>query len=731
MEAPTAPRLTLRLLGGLEVRTADGREVTPPGRKLRALLACLALPPASAWSREQLIGVLWGDREEDQARGSLREALVKLRRYLGEPTPVRASRETIGLDPAVVGVDAIEFARLAKAGELERASELYRGELLEGVDLPNAGFEDWLLVERTRLHDLAVSTLTRLLASESGETVLVSAQRLLQLEPTNEAAHRALMQLYVAQGDRSQALRQYQICRDSLQRDLGVKPEAETERLYRAVREGQAIQTIPAKSEGNFNKIPPRTQDTKSGDESIAYTVLADGPIRPDSPQLDAADSVTTADTKASQTRSLRLSFILVAVLLVAAAIGTYYGAVLWRAKPVPSGDMPRIAILPLADMSAGEDKGYLSDAIAEGIITELARSKTYAVIARNSSFKYRDQPTDARQIGDELGVDYLLEGSQQKIGDRLKVTAQLLNTHDGSHLWANTYNREIGDLFVVQEDIIRTLADRVGHRIERPLPKSDATQVSALHYHLMGLAEIEKDFSAAGNELLRQFELKAIEADPNSQFGYIGLAWSYLFDAHFGWHKQAHNRDEGLKRAAEYADKAILLAKGDAEALNVRARIHSEVGEIEQALARFDQAIALNPSNSDILVQSTEPLLYVGRTDEAIDRIKQAMGIDPFYPDWFNWQMGWALYEKNDCKAALAAMQKMSRISAGAHRMLAGIYACLGNEREAKEALAVFLQDTPDESIGKERREWEKIYTAPGALERWIEHMRIAGLPE
>ena len=160
---------------------------------------------------------------------------------------------------------------------------------------------------------------------------------------------------------------------------------------------------------------------------------------------------------------------------------------------------MPRIAVLPFDDMSAGADKGYLSDAVAEGIITELARSKTYAVIARNSSFRYRGQPIDVRQIGHELGVDYLLEGSQQKIGDRLKVTAQLLNADDGSHLWANTYNREIGDLFVVQEEIIRTLADRVGRRIERPLPKSDATQVSALHYHLMGIAEIEKDFSAAG----------------------------------------------------------------------------------------------------------------------------------------------------------------------------------------------------------------------------------------
>ncbi|MER8836224.1 winged helix-turn-helix domain-containing protein [Mesorhizobium sp. M0909] len=445
----------------------------------------------------------------------------------------------------------------------------------------------------------------------------------------------------------------------------------------------------------------------------------------------DAADPNAAAGTERARTRFSQRGFILAALVLVAAAIGAYFGAEIWRAAPVRSRDMPRIAILPFDDMSTGADVGYLSDAVAEGIITELARSKTYAVIARNSSFRYRDQPVDARQIGDELGVDYLLEGSQQKIGDRLKVTAQLLNAHDGSHLWANTYNREIGDLFVVQEEIIRTLADRVGQRIQRPLPKSDAAQVSALRYYLMGKVEVKKDFSAAGNALLRQLSLKALEADPNAQFGYIGLAWSYRNAAVFGWHEQEYNRDEVLKRAAVYADKAILLAPDDAETHNVRSSIHTEAGEIGQALARYDQAIALNPSDSNILVHSTDVLLYVGRTDEAIDRIERAKGIDPFHPDWFHWQMGWALWEKNDCRAALTAMRKMSRIPSGAHRMLAGIHACLGNKREAKEALGVFLQNSPGESISKQRREWEKIWTAPGSLDRWLEHMRFAGLPE
>ncbi|KQZ95335.1 hypothetical protein ASD64_18820 [Mesorhizobium sp. Root157] len=444
----------------------------------------------------------------------------------------------------------------------------------------------------------------------------------------------------------------------------------------------------------------------------------------------DVAGPNAAAGAERARTRSSQRNFILAAIVLVAVAIGAYYGAETWRAAPVRSGDMPRIAILPFEDFSTGADKGYLSDAVAEGIITELARSKTYAVIARNSSFRYRGHPVDARQIGDELGVDYLLEGSQQKMGDRLKVTAQLLNAQAGSHIWANAYNREIGDLFVVQEEIIRTLADRVGRRIERPLPQSDAAQVSALRYYLMGGFEMHNNFSAAGNKLLRQLNLKALEADPDSQFGYIGLAWSYRNAALFGWHAPEQTYEEALKRAAEYADKAIQLAPDDADSHFARAQIHSEAGEVEQALARYDQAIALNPSDSDILVHSAGVLLNIGRIDEAIARIEQAKGIDPFHPDWFHWQMGWALWEKNDCGAALAAMRKMSKIQIGAHRMLAGIHACLGNQREAKETLAVFLEDSPGDSIREQRRKWEKTMT-PGSLERWIEHMRIAGLPE
>lgn len=418
------------------------------------------------------------------------------------------------------------------------------------------------------------------------------------------------------------------------------------------------------------------------------------------------------------------------AAAIVVVLVAINLGGETLRIGPDVSGT-PRIAVLPFDDLSVGDDKGYLSDAISEGIITELSRSKTYSVIARNSTIRYRKRPTDIRRIGAELAVDYVLDGSQQKSADHVKVTARLIDAHDGTHLWSQTYDRRLGDLFVVQEEIIRTLADRVGRRIERPLPESDVARVSALHYYLLGIAAIRGDFSEKGTESLRQMSLKAVKADPSSQFGYIGLAWSYRNDAVFGWHQQEHGRDDALRLAASYADKALDLAPDDADAHHVRARIHVEAGEVKAALARFDRAIALNPSDSSAIVGSTDLLLYIGRTDEAIDRIRKAEGIDPFFPEWFHWQMGWALWEKHDCRGALDEMLEMTKIPTGAQRMLAGIYACLGRAREAHKALEVYLASSPGQTISSERREWAKIWTAPGSLDRWIEEMRIAGMPE
>ncbi len=423
--------------------------------------------------------------------------------------------------------------------------------------------------------------------------------------------------------------------------------------------------------------------------------------------------------------------FAILAVALVAVVVLGVLGWMQFGPKdsPVPKGEKPRIAVLPFDDFSTGEDKGYLSDAIAEGIITELARSTFFDVVARNSSFKFRGSDTDLRDIGADLGAHYLLEGSKQKDGDKLRVTVQLIETVNGTHVWAHTYEQPVGDLFAVQDAIIKTVADRIGYRISRPVPGSDPDRVTALHIYLDNLAKIREDFN---EETVRDnvvSNLKAVEIAPDAAYGYIGLAHNHRSAAVFGWLEM--DEDEALDKALGYGLKALELAPEDPEVHYALARIYSETGDRAKAIAAYDRAIQLNPSASNYLVGSTTPLLYAGETEQAIERLNQAMGIDPYHPDWYHWQMGWALWEIEDCDGALASMLRMNKIRRGAHRMLSGIYACLGEVEKAQDAYQVFYAEADEPTIAEQRAEWEDVWTAPGSLDRWLEHMRIAGMKD
>src|SRR5215831_11517006 len=231
-----AKHAQLRLLGGFDLHSGEGQAAIPAGRKVRALLACLALSAGKVWPREKLMALLWSDRGDEQARASLRQALAEIRRALGDPSPLRTEHDAVSLDLALLAVDALEFERLAKAGKSEEAAALYRGPLLDGHGVRDGAFEDWIRLERTRLHDLAVDVLERYAGAQSGEAAITTAQRLLQLDPAREETHRLLMRLYAAAGQRAQALRQYEHCRDILLRDLQTKPDTETERLYHQIQ---------------------------------------------------------------------------------------------------------------------------------------------------------------------------------------------------------------------------------------------------------------------------------------------------------------------------------------------------------------------------------------------------------------------------------------------------------------------------------------------------------------
>jgi class 3 adenylate cyclase len=243
-------RLTLTLLGGFRAHLDPGAPLAFPTRKAQALLCYLAMPSGQAHPRDKLASLLWGDTLETTARTSLRQTLYSLRRSLGgaDGEPLHADGNVVSLDPGSVTLDVVEFEQRVHEGTpaaLAEAAALYRGNLLEGLTVQESPFEDWLLGERERLHEMALGAQGRLLAHYravgSTEAAMQSALRLLTLDPLQEPAHRALMQLYVETGRRSAALRQYQVCATTLRREFKTEPEKETTALYEEILRGRAL----------------------------------------------------------------------------------------------------------------------------------------------------------------------------------------------------------------------------------------------------------------------------------------------------------------------------------------------------------------------------------------------------------------------------------------------------------------------------------------------------------
>jgi TolB-like protein/DNA-binding SARP family transcriptional activator len=711
MEAQIAHPLTLRLLGGLEVRAADGSDLTPPGRKTRALLACLALPPGSSWSREQLTAVFWGNRDEEQARGSLREALVKLRRCLGEPSPLQASRETVALDPAVICVDAIEFTRLAKAGELERASEHFRGELLEGLSLPDGGFEDWLLVERTRLHDLAIDVLSRLLASQDGDPAVRTAQRLLQLDPTREEACRALMQLYAKTGNRSQALRQYQTCRDNLQRELNVAPSPETEALHRQIKDEPG---------------PRHLGGMKASRSSSLASQELEMP----------AVALETATPPVRQELRPRRSIILAgfAVLL---AVATGATALWWRYPPpqsptLPLPDRPSIAVLPFDNLSGDERLGRLADGMVEDVTTNLSHFRELFVISHTSTFVYKGKPTDVRQIGRDLGVQYLLEGAVQSGKYRLDVTVQLIDATTGAQVWSERYDRPLDDLFNVQIDVTDQVAGSIGgmpgalrraalEAARRRSPQS----LEAYDLFLLGneaRIRVKQEDHGRAMDLLQ----RAVALDPSFEPAHVALALGHWNEVDYGWAPFHSAMDAWLNEA----QAAVALDPGDAMGHVALGMRYGYANEFDRSAAEFDTALRANFNDPDALGLIGGNLSWLEPPGRAVELVERAQRLNP-YASKISHMSKLAYFYAGDFEKSIAKCMAHGDLSFFDYLYLAMNYGELGKSEEANANAAEVLHLNPQFSA-----EWMFTYNgefAPAAAVNqalFLHGLAKAGLP-
>src|SRR5262245_30169742 len=279
--------LSLTLLGSFRARLDGDQPLVIPIKKAQALLAYLALPLGQAHAREKLAALLWGDMRDALARAGLRQALFALRKALGASSPLRMVGETVGLDPASVVVDVAAFEQRVADGTpdaLEDVAALYQGDLLEGLTLSEAPFEEWMLAERLRLREMAVEALGRLLAQqrESGaaDAAIRTAVRLIGLDPLQEGVHRTLMRLHAQMGRRGAALRQYQLCVAALQRELRAEPDDETRALYQQILQRQSMTASPAPAVDSGAGPPPAEWLPAEGPAGETALVGREGEMR-------------------------------------------------------------------------------------------------------------------------------------------------------------------------------------------------------------------------------------------------------------------------------------------------------------------------------------------------------------------------------------------------------------------------------------------------------------------
>jgi TolB-like protein/class 3 adenylate cyclase/Tfp pilus assembly protein PilF len=435
--------------------------------------------------------------------------------------------------------------------------------------------------------------------------------------------------------------------------------------------------------------------------------------------------------------RALTAAALAAAVLVVAALL-------LWRpwmsnfepvdpavmARPLPA--KPSIAVLSFDDLSQGDDRGYMSDAIAEGIITKLSYFSELFVIARNSSFFFKGKAADVREIAIDLGARYILEGSQQKAGERLRVTVQLIDALAGNHIWAETYDRDLVDVFAVQDEIAASVASTIGAKVVvvagEAAKRGDPARLRAFEHWLTGTHHWY-EWTKEGNELAREYYLKAVEADPTLSRGHLGLAWAHINGYRFGWTEL--DRDEALSQARLRAQKGLDLAPDDYFSHQTMANVHMQAGERARALVEFEKALALNPNAANLMMDCGEALVYADRTREAINQMRNAMRRDPHHADWFYWNLGWAQYFAGDYEDALVTMNRMSKVPGLAHLVLAAAYVRLGRLDEARAAVETLLEFDPEYSVKKMRLNLAGKYQDSAAPERYLEDLRRAGLPE
>jgi len=394
----------------------------------------------------------------------------------------------------------------------------------------------------------------------------------------------------------------------------------------------------------------------------------------------------------------------------------------------LPLPDKPSVAVLPFANVSQDATQEYFSDGVTEDLITGLSKMSGLFVIARNSVFTYKGKPVNVRQVGRDLGVRYVLEGGVQRAGNRVRITAQLVDARSGYHIWAERYDREVRDIFTLQDEvtkqIVRALAVKVTEAEKARIGRVPTGVLEAYDLVLRGTEE-RKRATREGNVEARRLFTQALELDPQYAAAYAGVGWTLLQSWQFLWSADR----ESVQKARELAERAIALDNTLADAYRLLGQTYLWQKDHERAIDQAELSVALAPNDADGYETLAEILSWPGRADESIRLIRYAMRLNPRYPFFYLWTLGHAYFLTAQPQQALETFGKLVQqnpnfVPGQAYRAILLIE--LGRAQEARDAWNAASRISPGASMSDLR---ERLpYRRPADLDRILSAVHRAG---
>lgn len=386
----------------------------------------------------------------------------------------------------------------------------------------------------------------------------------------------------------------------------------------------------------------------------------------------------------------------------------------------------PSVAVLPFKNINGDPDFDYFSDGITEDIISNLSRFHNLFVISRSSSFIYKGKSVSSGQIGRELGVRYITDGSVRTAGNRVRISVQLVDTSKDQTLWTEQYDRNLDDIFEIQDEVSAIICNATSVkisaeetlRLKRLLPNSVEAYDSVLKGQQRVFRYTKEDMRQA-----RKLYEAAVNLDPRYSRALASIAQTLNFEWLFSW---ADESEDTLAHALSIAKEAVAIDESDARGYAGVGFVSLYQKNHDDSINAYQRALKLNPNDADVMADLGDTYAHAGRAGDAVELLKKAMHLNPFYPDEYLWNLGGAYYILKDYEEAIRVIKQMNNPSEGS-RILAASYGQLGRLEEARHHASKTLEAHPDFSLDQ----WKTMMPDKFAhdSEHFVEGLRKAGL--